>query len=139
MIALLFAITLLRAHPIHTTVLELRWNASTATLEGTLRVFEEDLRAAALAAHLTPMDYVLRSVGVESGGRAAGLVNCGERRAADAVLVCLRATVKDLRGIRVRNDILLDRYADQVNIVRLERGGTTTILLTRAAPERIID
>jgi hypothetical protein len=110
-----------------------------ATLEGTLRVFEQDLRAAALAAHLTPTGYVLRSVGLEAGGRAVGLVECGERRAADAVLVCLRASVKDLRGIRVRNEILLERYADQVNIVRLERGRTTTILLTRTAPERVID
>jgi hypothetical protein len=44
-----------------------------------------------------------------------------------------------LRALRVRNEILLEYYPDQVNIVRLERGAATTILLTATQRERAVD
>lgn len=139
MVELLLTLALLGAHPIHTTVLHLRWDARSAALEGTLRIFEDDLRGASADARVSTSAYVLKSVGVVADGRAIPLSVCGERRVADAVLVCLHGIAKDTRDLRVRNELLLERYADQVNIVRLERGVATTILLTRSTRERSIE
>jgi hypothetical protein len=138
-VTLLLVLALLNAHPIHTTVLHFRWDARSAVLEGTLRIFDDDLRGAAKDAGLSPKAYVLKHVGVVAAGRPVPLTPCGEQRVADAVLVCLRGRADDLRGLRVRNELLLERYADQVNIVRVERGSAATILLTRATPQRSIE
>jgi hypothetical protein len=105
-------------------------------LKGSLRIFEDDLREAAGAARLSPSAYVLKRIGIVVDGHVVPLAVCGEQRAADAVVVCLRGQVKGTRGLRVRNELLLERYEDQVNIVRVERGTATTVLLTRQVRER---
>lgn len=131
LLALAFAL-----HPIHTTVLELRWEARSGRLEGTLRVFEDDLLAATADAGASTAAYILKHVAIIAGGRSVVLETCGKRRVADAVLVCLRGTVRDARGMRIRNTVLMERHADQVNIVRVEHPVSTTLLLTRRSPEQ---
>lgn len=139
MVAVLLAAALLGAHPIHSTVLHLRWDDRSGAIAGTLRIFEDDLRGAARDARLSPAAYVLKSVGIVAGGRSVPLEICGEQRVADAVLVCLNAQLPDARDLRVRNELLLERYDDQVNIVRVERGGATTVLFTRTVRERTVE
>jgi hypothetical protein len=134
-VTLLFAVALFAAHPIHTTVLHLQWNARSAILEGTLRIFEDDLRAAAADARLSASAYVLRSVGLTAAGRVVPLEVCGERRTGDAVLVCLRGSMEAARDVRVRNDLLLERYEDQVNIVRILGDRPVTVLMTHGTRE----
>lgn len=123
-------------HPIHTTVLELRWDARAGVVGGTLRVFEDDLLAASRDAGVSA--YVLRHVGVFAGSGRVPLQTCGERRAADAVLICLRGPVSTGSNWRIRNTMLLDRFEDQVNIVRVELGTTRTLLLTRRSSTQAI-
>ena len=123
-------------HPIHTTVLELRWDARSNVVEGTLRVFEDDLLAESRREGVST--YVLRHVALTAGGTPVPLQTCGERRAADAVLICLRGQASSGSGWRVRNTILFDRFEDQVNIVRIELGSARTFLLTRRSSTQAI-
>jgi hypothetical protein len=132
----LLALLLSLPHPIHTTVLELRWDARTRGVEGTLRVFEDDLLAASSRERLTASAYVLRHLELTVAGKPVPLRACGERRAADAVLVCLRGETGDPRGWRVGNSILMDRYDDQINIVRVDNWTSTTLLLTKRSPSQ---
>ncbi|HEU4993964.1 MAG TPA: DUF6702 family protein [Gemmatimonadaceae bacterium] len=140
MIGLLLTLALsLAAHPLHTTVLELRWETNARSLEGTLRVFEDDLLAASTDAGVTASAYVLRHLRIGVAGQIVDVTTCGERRAADAVLVCLKAIVpvSGQRPVTVRNSVLMDRHADQVNIVRLRGTCSTTFLLTSGSPEQV--
>ena len=129
---------LLAAHPIHTTVLELAWDARTGALTGTLRVFEDDLSAASAAAGLDAADYARGRLGISADGKAVALAPCGARRVADAVLLCVRGSIAPVKGLRVRNTVLMERYSDQVNIVRLDGRAPRTLLLTLSAPEQAV-
>ena len=135
MIAVLVAL-MIAAHPIHTSVLQLRWDARDRSLTGTLRVFEDDLTAAATRARVDATTYALSHLAVRESGRELPFSSCGATRAGEALLVCVRVALHDARSIRVRNTVLMDLHEDQVNIVRLERQTTTTLLLTRLAPEQ---
>lgn len=122
-------------HPIHTSVLELTWNERSGALSGTLRIFEDDLSAAARSAGVDATAYALARVRLTAAGRIIALTPCGATRLADAVLVCVRGTVASLRGLRVRNTVLMDLHDDQINIVRIQGSRPRTLLLTAAAPE----
>lgn len=126
------------AHDIHTSVLDLRWDAHNSALSGTLRVFADDLAQGARAAGVAPQAYVLRSVQLRVATGVVPVAWCGERRVADAVLICLRAATAGARPTRIRNTLLLERYEDQVNVVRVESPRAVTLLLTRGDPERAI-
>lgn len=136
MIGILLNLALLFGHPIHTTVLELAWNPHTQVVQGTLRVFEDDLLAASRSAGVGATEYVLRRFRVLSEGQTVRVTACGERRAADAVLICIRGSTRQLRHLRIHDSILTDRHPDQVNIVRLDGACTATLLFTRETPEQ---
>lgn len=138
MICLLMALSL-ALHPIHTTLLEVQWDARSGKLDATLRVFQDDLRAAAAAARVSETEYVLNTVTIIAGGRPTVLEICGVRRAADAVLFCLQGRLSDARNVRFRNTALMELYADQFNIVRVLRPANRTLLLTRAAAEQAVN
>lgn len=123
-------------HPIHTTVLDLTWEERARTVHGVLRIFEDDLLAASSRVGVSA--YVLQHVELTAGGRPIALETCGERRSADAVLICLRGAAQDSRSWRIRNTLLMDRFDDQVNIVRIEKNGASTLLLTRASSARTV-
>lgn len=136
------------AHELHTTVLELGWNRDTSTMTGTVRLFADDLAAAARAAGTSREAYLLRGVRLRDARGDLPLSLCGERQIADALLLCLRTDSRDrvrLRdiarsgsGLRVRNTLLVERYADQMNIVRVLTARPVTLLLTKTVPERAV-
>lgn len=126
------------AHDIHTTLLHLKWDARGAVLSGTLRIFVDDMSVAAAAARLTPTAYVLRGVRVVVEGREVPLTWCGEELRGDAAVICLRGSAGGVAGMRIRNTLLLERYTDQVNIVRVEAGRVVTLLLTNDISERVV-
>lgn len=123
-------------HPIHTSVLELTWNERTGEVSGALRAFEDDLSAAARSAGVDRTAYALARVRLTAAGKIVALSPCGARRLGDAVLVCVRGTAASLRGLRVRNTVLMDLHSDQINIVRFQGSQPRTLLLTTAAPEQ---
>jgi hypothetical protein len=121
------------AHPLHSSVAEITYDARARTLGVSIRLFADDLQAAvrgtmgdAAVYRYVAARFTLR----DAGGRAVALRMCGSRRARDVVVVCLRAAGTDSpAGARVRSVLLTELYADQVNLVKATYGGRRVMLL----------
>lgn len=140
-----------RRHEIHSSASELRVRRDTAELY--IRVFADDL-AASVAAHVrapTPEDssvgldaldaYVRSRTRVQSGpGSVWHFTRCGVARLGEAYRLCYRAVGVSLAtALQVRFTLLMDRHADQVNILRLEAAGRRrTVILTAARPSATV-
>ncbi len=139
------------AHPIHTTLTVITYNAGRVTLS--VRAFADDFSSsvATFAGKPAPTDssvveadvrrYLLENVRVMTGsGAVVALAFCGVRREGDLYLLCLRAPLASgLGNARVSNKLLTELHSDQINIVRVERGDSRqTLLLTKkSGPARI--
>ena len=129
------------AHPLHTTLTQLSYDASTRMLNVSVRVFADDFSAAVMPRAnvgglvIPPDSAMLRYVSGRfvvqgAGGRAIPLTWCGMRRDGEALFLCLRATAQPSpAGARMRNALLSEMFADQVNIVQASYGGTRRTLL----------
>ena len=120
------------AHPLHTTLVQLTYDARTHQLEGRIRVFAGDFAAAvARRNHVaTPNDdrvadstafaYVNGTFRfVDASGRTVPLAWCGSRRANDLLWLCVRATSGDpLASIKLVDQMLSELFDDQINIVQ---------------------
>jgi hypothetical protein len=127
---------LLAAHPMHTSVAELRYDRATREAMVTIRVYSDDLAGAVPAAERAAADSALvryvraRFALADRRGRPLRLEWHGVERAADALLIKLRAALPEgLEGARVAHLLLHDRFGDQVNVVRASYGGRTATLL----------
>ena len=129
------------AHPLHTTLTQLSYDASTRVLNVSVRVFADDFSAAVMprerpAGHVIPPDsamlrYVIgRFTLLGAGGAPTPLRWCGTRRDGEVLFLCFRATAQPSpSGARLRNALLSDVFADQVNIVQASYGGARRTLL----------
>jgi hypothetical protein len=132
------------AHPMHSTITELTLDPARGMVRATIRVFADDLRAALAATsrgRQLPPDgpvweaavaaYANGAFGLKDArGRTLTLRSCAVRRAADLLWVCVEADVaRDAGTLQVRNAMLCDVYADQVNVVQGMVGGTRSTLL----------
>jgi len=129
------------AHPLHTTLTQLSYDASTRVLNVSVRVFADDFSAAVMPGGGTgtlvipPDSAMLRYVSgrfalQRSGGAPIPLRWCGMRRDGEALFLCLRATAQPSpAGARMRNALLSELFADQVNIVQASYGGARRTLL----------
>jgi hypothetical protein len=119
-------------HPIHTSVAELR--EASGSVEVSIRVFPDDLeravpggesRGPALAS------YVARAFSIsDRDGRQVRLHWKGVERNGDVLVIMLRSDSEAaLSGATVSHGLLLDRFENQVNVVRASYGGRTTTLL----------
>jgi hypothetical protein len=132
------------AHPLHTTlttlVLDGRGGASVS-----MRGFADDLEAAAgsrpansIAQRDAALAVYVRSRFAlrDQRGTALALAPCGVRREELLVFVCLRTTAASA-PVLVEQGVLAERFSDQVNIVRVERGGArSTLLFTRESQRK---
>ena len=138
--------TVVEAHAIHTTLTVL--TASPAGLTLNIRVFADDFSAtvAKYAGRKPPSDssaptsdvvrYVRAQFAVrDAQGRVVVLESCGIRRAAELYWLCFRAALPSgSAGVVVRNQMLTEYHADQVNIVQVDdRGTRRTLLFTKAS------
>ena len=139
------------AHAIHTTVTQLTVDAQGVTLS--IRAFADDISATvarnagrpAPADFALPEDAALQYVRAQFmiGDAARGLLRleaCGVRRAQDMYWLCFRAKAPaGVSGMAVRNQILTEMHADQINIVQVEQGAARQTLLFRkgSAPSTI--
>jgi hypothetical protein len=121
-------------HPMHTSVAELREAAG--RVEVTIRVFPDDLEAAVPGAAKPGADallaeYVLRRFAVAGrDGREVSLRWIGMERVGDVVRLQLEGDAgAGLGGATISHSLLLERFPDQVNVVRATYGGQTTTLI----------
>jgi hypothetical protein len=138
-----------RAHDIHTTMTRLVVEPGGGAVVLTIRVFADDFLAAATgqvaataAAAPTPGDsaafaYVRRSVSlVGAAGRPAAAEWCGLRRTGEVLWLCVRLRGVAPTGAELVNRLLVDRHADQVNIVQTDYGTARTSLLFTLRADR---
>jgi hypothetical protein len=129
------------AHPLHTTLTQLSYDASTRVLNVSVRVFADDFSAAVMPGSragslvIPPDSAMLRYVSGRfalhgAGGGPIPLRWCGMRRDGEALFLCLRATAQPSpAGARMRNALLGELFVDQVNIVQASYGGARRTLL----------
>jgi len=124
------------AHPMHTSVAELGYDAALREASVAIRVYPDDLAAAVPGADRAMADsalarYVRRTFSLsDRGGRPLALRWNGVERAGDALVIRLRLAAPDgLGGAWVGHLLLHDRFDDQVNVVRVSHGGRTATLL----------
>ena len=131
------ALTVGRAHPMHTSVTEVVQEDARGDVSIQMRVYVDDLRAAvslpadadsAIARYLRGT-FAL----ADRAGRPVRLTWTGAEPAGDVILLRLRGEVPGgLAGARVTSLVLCERFEDQVNVVRAEYAGRiTTLLFTR--------
>ena len=131
------------AHPLHTSLAEVRYDARGAAVEISLRVCADDfadavrksqrLSAATPVGEAATMAYVARTLVLVSGdGTRVPLAWCGVRREGDLSWICLRGRPAAVKELRLTNRVLVERFEDQVNIVQVDVGGRRTSYLFTA-------
>ena len=130
--------TLADAHPIHTTMAELRVVSTPAgpVIQLSVRGFIDDVSAAVARSEkrTAPRDSSLsdssasrylraRVTIADAHGRAIALQWCGVHRVREIVWMCVRsAPGTDARGLRMTNQLLTEFHPDQVNLVQATIG-----------------
>jgi len=132
-----FALPLVGAHPMHTSVTELTHEPATRSVAVTVRVFADDFTAAAGAGDSAAAGYLRPRLTLADGaGRPIALRWERLETAGDALLLRLRADAPTgLAGVRVRHTLLCERFDDQVNIVRAIYAGRRATLLFTSGDE----
>lgn len=129
-------------HPLHTTITELTYDQASGRVAMEIRAFAEDFTAAtALGAPgkeepARSVDYLARKLELRgSDGGVVVLRWAGVREAEDLLFIKLEGTARaGLRGGTLRHGVLLDRFPDQVNILKVTYGATQrTLLFTKKA------
>jgi ribulose bisphosphate carboxylase small subunit len=143
---LLVSPAVLEAHAIHTTLTVLTASPTGFTIN--IRTFADDFSAsvAHFAGRKAPADssapeldvarYVRAQFAVrDAAGHMVTLESCGTRRAAELYWLCFKATLPaGIAGTVIRNQLLTEYHADQVNIVQVDdRGARRTLLFTKAS------
>ncbi len=139
------------AHAIHTTVTQLTADARGLTVM--IRAFADDLSSsvATHAGRSAPADHsvsepeALRYVQSQfmigtAERRLVTFESCGVRRADDMIWLCVRVpSMRALTGVAIRNQMLTELHADQINIVQVDdRGARQTLLFRKgSAPSTI--
>lgn len=126
----------LYAHPIHSTLSEITLDRA-GTLTVRIRAFADDLSRAVNQFVRLPARpdfsmasadiarYLATSVSIcERSGRSLPLTFIAQRRVGDVIFLELRGSIHDLAGALVRNGMLFDVHADQVNVVTAAYGTT---------------
>jgi hypothetical protein len=134
------------AHPMHTAVADVAFDAARGAAAITIRVFGDDLSAAlgsvpGEAADSALSRYVRGRFAIrDRTGRNLTLRWDGSTREGDVVLLRLRvAAPRGLAGGRVASALLCERFEDQVNVVRIsEVNRTVTLLFVRGDASKAI-
>jgi hypothetical protein len=135
-------------HPLHTTMAEVTIDRNRGTLRVVVRVFADDFGTALDAAGKAgswderAATYLGRAVSiVDDARRPLGMRDCGTRRQGDLLWLCAEAAVPAASASRLslRDRMLCELFADQVNVVRVTDGvKTRTMLFTRGDAEKPI-
>lgn len=112
------------AHPSHTSTAEL--TARGDSIHVTIRLFADDLAGTGdLSTYVAGRFRV-----VDARGAPIALEWAGAKRSGDVLVVRLGGRAPGgLSGAKVRHELLMERFADQVNLVRATYGGRTRTLV----------
>ena len=138
------------AHPLHTTMAEVTIDRARSTLRIVVRVFADDFGTAVDAMGKTgswdarAAAYVARAISViDEARRPLAMRDCGTRRQGDLLWLCTEATVsgESAQRLTLRDQMLCELFADQVNVARVTDGATTrSMLFTRGdGAKKIVD
>ena len=140
------------AHPVHSTLAVVVPDATGVTIR--LRAFADDFSTAVarFAGKKVPTDSSASTADVAryaaarfsvttAAGVSVPLKVCGVERARELYWICLRVeSASGAAGLSVRNLVLTELHADQVNVVQVKRGETNrTMLFTRESPAASIE
>lgn len=151
---LLTLVTTAWAHAYHASIMEARLNPKTQQLEIALKVFTDDLETALSSgqprrlslsdmpsAQLTPLlaGYVRRTVVIGTKpGEGLPISYVGQQVEKDAHWLYFSVKMpagRPLHGFTLRHRLLMEQFADQMNIVNLEAGGKKQSALFREGAE----
>ncbi|MDX2121546.1 MAG: DUF6702 family protein [Gemmatimonadota bacterium] len=125
----------LAAHPLHSTHTELREERG-GGVSLTVRAFTDDLHGAVRAAEGGTGDsalarYVRRSLRITGpAGQPVALEWRGARTDGNVTYLLLAGALPGgLRGARIQQVMLMERYSDQVNVVQVRTAAGATSLL----------
>lgn len=133
-----------RAHPLHTTITELSEDRASGVVRATIRVFADDFGAAVSRARrgglpaaagaqwdATALGYLATTFGfLDRAGRALPMHTCGTRRTGELLWICVEtSSPSGLAALQVRNAMLSELFADQVNVVQVSLNGARRSLL----------
>ena len=127
------------AHPLHTTLADIQLDRGTGSVRVMVRVFADDVdggiarvEGAAAVTDARRVAYVSGRLGIaDQHGRSVSLQACGLTRRANLLWICLTGRVRSAT-LMVSNALLVDVYADQVNLVQATDGHVKrTVLFTR--------
>jgi hypothetical protein len=152
--ALLFAAALATStraaaavHPLHTTMAEVTIDRPRGTVRVVVRVFADDFGTALAAAGKTgswgdrAAAYVRHAISiVPEAGQPLAMRDCGTRQQGDLLWLCAEGSLPaPANRLSLRDRMLSELFADQVNIVRVTDGAKTrSMLFTRDEPAKSI-
>lgn len=139
------------AHPLHTTITELTFDASTKRVRLSIRVFSDDLaqgirtqrgsRAPATDSITDAAAFAYARATISLVGRdrrPLPLASCGSRAIQDLTLLCITARAPaGPSALRLHHGMLLELFDDQVNVVQTMYGDRRrSLLFTRSSRAR---
>ncbi|MES2516566.1 MAG: DUF6702 family protein [Bacteroidota bacterium] len=124
-----------KLHDFHTSITEMRYNAKEKAYEVSLRVFSDDLEKALAAIHqnqkivLSNIDkndafveqYVRKHFVITNPkNQKRNYQYIGKEKEGEAIWIYLEISANEpINGSKLQNDILLDFFEDQTNIVNI--------------------
>lgn len=139
-------------HAYHSSITELRYNAAKKQLELSVKVFTDDFEKALSQGQPTRVNlsdagprplvlataYLQRTVQLSTtAGQALPLQVLGMQAENDGYwFYCKAALAAPVTGVKLRHTVLLDAFADQMNIVNVEAGSKKLSALFRAGHEQ---
>ncbi|MEO5510914.1 MAG: DUF6702 family protein [Longimicrobiales bacterium] len=134
----------LNAHPLHNSFTELTFDARSNRVTASVRVFTDDFTrhvagpagdagSTVASQEQRAARYITKNFTLVSRGAAVPLTWCGWKRVGEMTSICLTGPVAGgLRGVQLRNVVLMDLFTDQINIVKGGYGGSKHFMLFTA-------
>lgn len=141
------AVFSVEAHPYHTSIADIRYNAKNQTLEIALKIFANDLEKTLSDAAKKPVTlnqtpavqaqiaaYLKKVIAIELNPKQVlPLKYIGSEPEADTYWLYAEIRLKSsqLSQVNLRNQVLLETFDDQMNIVNLDINGKKKTLVFR--------
>jgi hypothetical protein len=124
-------------HPIHSTLADITYDATSRTATVRVRAFADDFgpaiakwgrahpRKTVMSTDSLSFDYLSHTISVERPPNQPAILEwCGVEKTGAVLWLCLRTKLDHgLEGVRVSDRVLDDLFDDEINIVQMESSG----------------